>query len=84
MDKQSQQYHQMPEPTIKPINYIPTGVILLLDDHPDEVWVAARMNGFFKYEKKYRNWTITDQAEYWVMTCKACVDWSKEMASFRW
>ena len=37
MDKAgNQQYLQMPEPTIKPINYIPTGIIMLLKDHPDE------------------------------------------------
>ncbi len=80
MDKQGrQQYHQMPEPTVKPINYIPTGVILLLDDHPDEVWVAACMNGFFKYERSTGKWTnYRSGGVLGNDLVKACVDWSKD------
>ena len=80
MDKDGrQQYLQMPEPTIKPINYIPTGIILLLKDHPDEIWVAACMNGFFKYERSTGKWTnYRSGGILGNDLVKACIDWNKD------
>ena len=74
-----QQYFQMPAPTIKPINYIPTGVIMLLKDHPDEIWVAACMNGFFKYERSTGKWTnYRSGGVLGNDLVKTCVDWNKD------
>ncbi|MEP7164870.1 MAG: triple tyrosine motif-containing protein [Ferruginibacter sp.] len=80
MDKDGrQQYFQMPAPSIKPINYIPTGIILLLKDHPDEVWVAACLNGFFKYERSSGKWTnYRSGGVLGNDLVKACTDWNKD------
>lgn len=74
-----QQYMQMPEPTIKPINHIPANQVLVLKDFPDEIWVTANLNGLFKYERSTGKWTNYRSGGILGgdLIIKACIDWSK-------
>lgn len=74
-----QQYLHMPEPTIKPINHIPTNQVMVLKDYPDEIWVTANLNGLFKYERSKGKWT--NYRSGGVLSAdlirKGCIEWSK-------
>jgi signal transduction histidine kinase/frataxin-like iron-binding protein CyaY len=76
----NQQYFQMPVPDIKEPNYIPTNLVMVLKDYPDEVWVTANLNGLYKYEKKAKRWThyMSGGILHADFILKGCIEWNKD------
>ncbi|MEI2748091.1 MAG: two-component regulator propeller domain-containing protein [Ferruginibacter sp.] len=75
----NQQYFQMPVPDIQEPNHLPTNLVMVLKDYPDEVWVTANLNGLYKYEKKAKRWThyMSGGILHADLILKGCIEWNK-------
>ena len=72
-----QQYMNVPVPEDKKTVYMPCGLLPLLKEYPDEVWISSQFNGVFKYHRSSKKWEhVLKHSSIFITDF---VDWEKDV-----